>query len=497
MSFASVSASSSESTAWTAVNGANSSSLEERWSAREAPDDRRLDVEAALERAVGEVLAAGVDRAVAAGLGDRLLVPVDGLLVDDRAEPVLALDRVADRDLLGLLDQHPDELVVDGLLDVDPRVGRALLAAEPEGAAHDPLGRLLEVGLAADDRRVLAAHLDDASGGARCSRTSWYSCIPTSYEPVKTMPSIPGFDWSSSPTVSPGPITKLTTPGGNARVLERVDEVHAGQRRRRRGLVDHGVAGEERARRPGPPARAIGKLNGLMTAKTPCGRRIERVWTAASPEVVERVVVEVVVLGGLGVVADQVRGLLDLAERLEPVLADLEGHVRAVAHLALRDELGSAAEDREPLLPRRVPPARRGSTRGLDRALRVLSVALRERPDEDVPVDGRAGLEGPRRAVDPAAVDEVPMVGAEPGAGLLDALLVQRVELLVVVAERRVGDLDPRLGLRWSSGLQDPGRARAARAARRPISQSSGQSTAELAGWTNQATGVGGREPPC
>ena len=27
----------------------------------------------------------------------------------------------------------------------------------------------------------------------------------------------------------------------------------------------------------GPMARAIGKLNGLMTANTPCGRRIERV----------------------------------------------------------------------------------------------------------------------------------------------------------------------------------------------------------------------------
>ena len=33
----------------------------------------------------------------------------------------------------------------------------------------------------------------------------------------------------------------------------------------------------------GPQARAIGKLNGLMTANTPCGRRIELVWTDASP----------------------------------------------------------------------------------------------------------------------------------------------------------------------------------------------------------------------
>ena len=33
----------------------------------------------------------------------------------------------------------------------------------------------------------------------------------------------------------------------------------------------------------GPVDSAIGKLNGLTTAKTPCGRRIERVCTAASP----------------------------------------------------------------------------------------------------------------------------------------------------------------------------------------------------------------------
>ena len=33
----------------------------------------------------------------------------------------------------------------------------------------------------------------------------------------------------------------------------------------------------------GPTASAIGKLNGLITANTPCGRRIVRVWTVASP----------------------------------------------------------------------------------------------------------------------------------------------------------------------------------------------------------------------
>ena len=40
------------------------------------------------------------------------------------------------------------------------------------------------------------------------------SRIPTSYEPVKTMPSMPGWSCSAWPTVSPGPITRLMTPAG-------------------------------------------------------------------------------------------------------------------------------------------------------------------------------------------------------------------------------------------------------------------------------------------
>ena len=73
---------------------------------------------------------------------------VDRLLVHDRPEPVLAEERVTDGDRLGLLDQQLDQVVVDGLLDVDPAVCRALLATEAEGAPDDPLGRFLEVGLA-------------------------------------------------------------------------------------------------------------------------------------------------------------------------------------------------------------------------------------------------------------------------------------------------------------------------------------------------------------
>src|SRR5438045_616204 len=115
---------------------------------RQIADDGRLDVEAAIHPPIGQPLAADEDPPVVPRLRDGGLVTVDGTLVDDWAEPVLAEERIADRDRLRLLDEQPDELVVDGLLDVDTAVGRAFLAAKAEGRAHDPLGGLLEVRLA-------------------------------------------------------------------------------------------------------------------------------------------------------------------------------------------------------------------------------------------------------------------------------------------------------------------------------------------------------------
>ena len=113
------------------------------------------------------------------------------------------------------------------------------------------------------------------------------------------------------------------------------------------------------------------------------------------PEVVHRVVVAAVVLECLRVVPDEVRGLLDLAERLQPVLADLEGHVRAVAHLPLGDELGGFAHDRQAVLPRRMTPRGRGGAGGGNRPLRIGAIALGERPDDAC--HGRSAS-GPRRS---------------------------------------------------------------------------------------------------
>ena len=88
----------------------------------------------------------------------------------------------------------------------------------------------------------------------------------------------------------------------------------------------------------------------------------------------------------VGVVAQQVGGLLHVAERLQPVLADLEGHERGVLELPLADEVGGAADDRA-ASPAEVAPAEEGRAGGGHRVADVLAGADREAADDQVGVD--------------------------------------------------------------------------------------------------------------
>ena len=391
-----------------------------------------------------EALAADEDLSVAAGLLDGLLVAIDGLLVDDRAQPVLALEWVADGDRLGLLDKQADELVMDGPLDVDPAVGRALLAAEAEGAAHDALGGLIEVRTAGHDGRVLAAHLDDA--GSRVARRE-------ALEEVHA-------DLIGAREDDAGDARVLAQLGTD-RVARAHDEVEdavrdaripVGLRQRNAAhgagtgrLEDDRVAGQHRRRRRsgGQRHREVeGADDGEHAVRAEDRARVH----GCVAQVVHGVVVGAVVLPGLGVVADQVGRLLDLAQRLDPVLADLDGHQAAVLHLALADQLGRAAQDRQALLPGRGRPARLCRASGGDGVARVLARALGEGADDDLAVDRRAQLEGAVAIAD-MAIDEVAVVGTEASLRLLQPGLVGGVERLVVGAQRRVGDLQPGGGL--------------------------------------------------
>ena len=163
-------------------------------------------------------------------------------------------------------------------------------------------------------------------------------------------------------------------------------------------------------------------------------------------EVAHRVVVAVVVLHRLGVVAEQVGRFLDLAERLDPVLPDLDRHVGRVRHQVVADVLGRPADDREPFAPRDGGPGRLSGTGGSDCGIDVRGRAGRERAHEDVAIDRRPRLEAVR-PVAPLAVDVVLVVPAELGLRVGDCRLETGVQLLVVGGERCVRDLDARCGI--------------------------------------------------
>ena len=171
-------------------------------------------------------------------------------------------------------------------------------------------------------------------------------------------------------------------------------------------------------------------------------------------EVAHDVVEPVVALHHVARPADEIGRLLDVAERLEPVLADLHREQRAELHLALADHVGDPAQDRDAFLPRPATPASEGFPGRSDRVLDVRPGALRERAHHRA-VDRSPLLERPV-TVAFGATDEVAVRPAEHRPGLGQAGLVLGVELLVVVAERGVGDLQARLRLGRHRGLRYP-----------------------------------------
>src|SRR5487761_2288205 len=401
--------------------------------------DRWLHEEAVCQRALGEALPANEDTAVPARLRHCQLVALDSARVDHRAQPVLPLQRIPDGDLLCLLDQQADQLVPDRSLHVDPAVRGALLAAEPEGRAHDPLGRLLEIGAGRDNGRVLASHLDDA--GPREPRREASEQLEAhlvgsrEHDPVDPLVGL-----ELLPDGGPGSHHQVEDARRDARVDERLRQQDAGHRPRGRRLeYDRVAARQGPRRRPGRERdREVERADdGKDAERTKDRPRMDRRVT----QVVHRVVVAGIALEHVRVVAQEVGRLLDLAERLETVLAHLERHPRRVLHLSLGDEVGGAAQHGEPIAPRRRSPCRLGRPGCRDRIADVVGGAFRERAHEDAVVDRRAELEG-ARAVAPDATDEVLVVGTQAGPGPGNARLVELVQLQVVVAERRVGDLD-------------------------------------------------------
>src|SRR5580692_9897720 len=61
-----------------------------------------------------------------------------------------------------------------------------------------------------------SGRLPPISSSAALPAAARATILPVAVEPMKATPSVPGFEAISSPTIGPGPVTRLNTPGGRS-----------------------------------------------------------------------------------------------------------------------------------------------------------------------------------------------------------------------------------------------------------------------------------------
>ena len=160
---------------------------------------------------------------------------------------VRGVERVAEDEALGVLDEGGDVVVVDVVHHVEALGRGADLAGVEEGGPGAAAGGDLELvggDVGADDERVLAAHLEVDAGdplGAGERRP----CLPVATEPVKAMQST-----RSSAAERGADVARAGEQVDDAgrQVLEAAGQHQGRERRQLRGLADDAVAGRERRR---------------------------------------------------------------------------------------------------------------------------------------------------------------------------------------------------------------------------------------------------------
>ena len=162
-------------------------------------------------------------------------------------------------------------------------------------------------------------------GTARAA-LSRISFSPTSFDPVKTMPSMPSLSMSSWPTVDPGPVTKLNTPAGRPASTTISVSMRSHQRRIARRLEHDGVSSGKRAASRARRERER-EIEGRDDRPYAVGPQHADV-VLARPQRSHLLDESVVLLDLIAVVGHEVGAFFDVAHALEPVLADLVTHQR-------------------------------------------------------------------------------------------------------------------------------------------------------------------------
>ncbi len=156
-------------------------------------------------------------------------------------------------------------------------------------------------------------------------------------------------------------------------------------------------------------------------------------------------------LGDLaGVVAEELHRLGDVAQGLEPALADLEGHRRRQVEGPSFHHLGGRQHDVATLLPGGRPPLALEGAGGGHGVVHVPGGGLGVATDEDVVVDGRSLFEPlPGDAL--FSRHHQRMVLAQVPQHPLHGGVVGRLQILVVGGHGGVGDLEGHRSSSFSS----------------------------------------------
>ena len=301
-----------------------------------------------------------------------------------------------------------DELVVDRVLDEQPRAGHAGLAGGREDARHDAVGRGLEVGVGEHDVRRLAAQLQATRARGATAAPRITARAGRRSPPVKATLSTPGMRDQRRARVLAEAGDDVEHAGREAGLLDQLGELERRGRRLLGRLDDHAAAGGQRRREL--PAHQQHRRVPRRDRGDHADRLAQRVDRRSRPVGGDRLAAdlvgrprEVVV-----VVGQPAQLALHLADQLAVVGALDDRDPRGVRG----DQLGQPAHQPRPLGAGRAPPALERGPRRAHRRVDVLGAGPRHRRPR--PAGERIdGLERLARARGhPLAADQHPVLRA-------------------------------------------------------------------------------------
>jgi hypothetical protein len=334
------------------------------------------------------------------------------------------------------------EIVERGVLDVDARARRALLARQAERRARDAGGSDAKVGVARDDRAVLPAHFRDAGPRPSALREGAHEMHADGGASGEG-------DARNVRMIDQRLADRATRTGdevdgpcGQAGVAKRMGEEAAAPRRCRRRLEHDGVACDER-RSGGSSRQRQREVERRDHDPRPAGLQHAAVLAhACAQRVVEHARnVAGVALHLVAVVRNEIRGFLCLAERLHAILATSSASAAPMKYT--RSSISATARRSNRTRSSHGVAAHDGNAR---RAASTASLACTSSPAWKRPSTTRVSMgecagELPRRA-HVAAADQHRVLAAEVRSNGREGALEAVVQLLRRIEHRGIRELE-------------------------------------------------------